>query len=80
MGLQYIAKTHLERVDLGHRFLTTILLVAVSEEHDIFAHSLHIWVVLHDLVVLQFRIQDCSVRKYIIEANPSAEKSPYRIW
>ena len=54
--------SYLERVDFRSRLLATILLVAVREEHDVLAHSFHIWVILHNFVVLQIWVQDRSAK------------------
>src|SRR5260221_10990858 len=49
--------TYLESVDFRYRrILTTILLVVVSEEHDVFTHPPHMRVFCHHFIILPFRI------------------------
>ena len=75
-----MVNAYLERVDFRYRLLATIFLMLVREEHDIFAHSLHIRVARHNLVVLQLRIQYCSVEEILSDCVSLAERNPYRIW
>ena len=59
-----LARTYLERVDLGNSFLAAVFLVVVRKENDVLAHSLDVRVVLHKFIVLQFWVQDRSAGEY----------------
>ena len=47
----------------------------MCEEYDILTHSLHIWVVLHNFVVLQLRVQDRSVEECLSGVRRSISDS-----
>ena len=70
---------YLERINIGCRLLATTLLLVMCEEHDVFTHSLHIWVIHHSFVVLQLRVQDCSATEGLGYGISLAERSPYRM-
>ena len=75
---------YLERVDFGYRLKATIFLVVVREEHDVFAHSLHIRVGHDNFVILQLWVKDSAVKgtsvKVILSLGEDHTECDEKLW